>query len=106
MSYHFPNFQQLVDAAIRLEHKRKELGEQKWKAASSGSLGVRLARTSTHRRTSRSALGNQVETLGSSSPNALLSSSSSLLSSFSVVSLGLHAQLSSIVSREIQLAHL
>jgi hypothetical protein len=36
MSYPFPNFQQLVDAAIRLEHKRKELGEQKRKAASSG----------------------------------------------------------------------
>jgi hypothetical protein len=27
MSYPFPNFQQLIDAAIRLEHKRKELGE-------------------------------------------------------------------------------
>jgi hypothetical protein len=39
MSYHFPNFQQLVDAAIRLEHKRKELGEQKRKAASSGQFG-------------------------------------------------------------------
>jgi hypothetical protein len=36
MSYPFPNFQQLVDAAIHLEHKRKELGEQKRKAASSG----------------------------------------------------------------------
>jgi hypothetical protein len=36
MSYPFPNFQQLVDAAIRLEHKCKELGEQKRKAASSG----------------------------------------------------------------------
>jgi hypothetical protein len=36
MSYPFPNFQQLVDAAIRLEHKRKELGEQKRKAVSSG----------------------------------------------------------------------
>jgi hypothetical protein len=36
MSYPFPNFQQLVDAAIRLEHKRKELREQKRKAASSG----------------------------------------------------------------------
>jgi hypothetical protein len=39
MSYPFPNFQQLVDAAIRLEHKRKELGEQKRKAASSGQFG-------------------------------------------------------------------
>jgi hypothetical protein len=36
MSYHFPNFQQLVDAAIRLEHKCKELGEQKRNATSSG----------------------------------------------------------------------
>jgi hypothetical protein len=36
MSYPFPNFQQLVDVAIRLEHKRKELGEQKRKATSSG----------------------------------------------------------------------
>jgi hypothetical protein len=39
MSYLFPNFQQLVDAAIRLEHKRKELGEQKRKVASSGQFG-------------------------------------------------------------------
>jgi hypothetical protein len=39
MSYPFPTFQQLVDAAIRLEHKRKELGEQKWKATSSGQFG-------------------------------------------------------------------
>jgi hypothetical protein len=39
MSYPFPNFQQLVDAAIRLEHKRKELGEQKRKATSSGHFG-------------------------------------------------------------------
>jgi hypothetical protein len=27
MSYPFPKFQPLVDAAIRLEHKRKKLGE-------------------------------------------------------------------------------
>jgi hypothetical protein len=39
MSYPFPNFQQLVDAAIRLEHKRKELGELKRKATSSGQFG-------------------------------------------------------------------
>jgi hypothetical protein len=39
MSYPFPNFQQLVDAAIRLEHKRKERGEQKRKVASSGQFG-------------------------------------------------------------------
>jgi hypothetical protein len=39
MSYPFPNFQQLVDAAIRLEHKRKELGEKKRKATSSGQFG-------------------------------------------------------------------
>jgi hypothetical protein len=39
MSYPFPNFQQLVDVAVRLEHKRKELGEQKRKAASSGQFG-------------------------------------------------------------------
>jgi hypothetical protein len=39
MSYPLPNFQQLVDAAIRLEHKRKELGEQKRKAASSRQFG-------------------------------------------------------------------
>jgi hypothetical protein len=39
ISYPFPNFQQLVDVAIRLENKRKELGEQKRKAASSGQFG-------------------------------------------------------------------
>jgi hypothetical protein len=39
MSYLFPNFQQLVYAAIRLEHKRKELGEQKRNAASSRQFG-------------------------------------------------------------------
>jgi hypothetical protein len=39
MSYPFPDFQQLVHAAIRLEHKRKELGEQKRKATSSGQFG-------------------------------------------------------------------
>jgi hypothetical protein len=39
MSYPFPNFQQLVDAAIHLEHKCKELGEKKRKAASSGQFG-------------------------------------------------------------------
>jgi hypothetical protein len=39
MSYPFPIFQQLVDVAIHLEHKRKELGEQKWKATSSGQFG-------------------------------------------------------------------
>jgi hypothetical protein len=39
MSYPFPNIQQLVDAAIRLEHKHKELGEQKRKATSSGQFG-------------------------------------------------------------------
>jgi hypothetical protein len=38
MSYPFPTFQQLVDAAIRLEHKRKEPGEQKRKATSSGQV--------------------------------------------------------------------
>jgi hypothetical protein len=38
MSYPFPTFQQLVDAAIRLEHKRKELGEQKRKATTVGVL--------------------------------------------------------------------
>jgi hypothetical protein len=106
MSYPFPNFQQLVDAAIRLEHKNKELGEQKRRPPALGSLGVRLARALTHRRTPRSALGDRVETLGSSSPNILLSSSSSLLSSFSILSLRLHAQFPSRVSRELQLAHL
>jgi hypothetical protein len=35
MSHAFPTFQQLVDTAIHLEHKRKELGEQKRKATSS-----------------------------------------------------------------------
>jgi hypothetical protein len=39
MSYPYPNFQQLVDAAICLEHKHKELGEQKRKATSSGQFG-------------------------------------------------------------------
>jgi hypothetical protein len=39
MSYPFPNFQQLVDAAICLEHKCNELGEQNRKAASSGQFG-------------------------------------------------------------------
>jgi hypothetical protein len=71
-----------------------------------GSLGVCLARASIHRRTPRSALGDRVQTLGSSSPNILLSISSSLLSRFSVLSLRLHTQLPSRVSRELQLAHL
>jgi hypothetical protein len=39
MSYTFPTLQQLVDAAIRLEYKRKELGELKRKATSSGQSG-------------------------------------------------------------------
>jgi hypothetical protein len=39
MSYPFPNFQQLVDATIRLEHKRKELEELKRKATSSRQFG-------------------------------------------------------------------
>jgi hypothetical protein len=39
MSYPFPTFQQLVDAAIRLEYKRKELGELKRKATSSRQSG-------------------------------------------------------------------
>jgi hypothetical protein len=39
MAYPFPTFQQLVDAAIRLEHKRKELGEKKRKATSSRQFG-------------------------------------------------------------------
>jgi hypothetical protein len=67
------------------------------------SSGVRLARASTHRRTPRSALEDRVETSGSSSPCVLLSSSSSLLSIFSVLSLRPHVQLPSRVSRELQL---
>jgi hypothetical protein len=106
MSYTFPNFQQLVDVAIRLEHKRKELGEQKRKAASSGQFGSVSRPRFNHRRTPRSALGDRVETLGSSSPHVLLSSSSSLLSSISVLSLRFHAQLPSRVSGGLQLAHL
>jgi hypothetical protein len=39
MSYPLPTFHKLVDATIRLEHKRKELGEQKRKATSSGQFG-------------------------------------------------------------------
>jgi hypothetical protein len=34
MSHAFPTFQSLVDSAIRLEYKRRELGEQKRKATS------------------------------------------------------------------------
>jgi hypothetical protein len=34
MSHTFPMFQSLVDSAIRLEYKRRELGEQKRKATS------------------------------------------------------------------------
>jgi hypothetical protein len=111
MSYPFPTFQQLVDAAIRLEHKHKELREQKRKATSSGQFGS-VSRVSPHRRTPRSALEGLVETLGSSSSSALLSSSStllssssSLLSSFSVLPLRLYAPPSSRVSRELQLVH-
>jgi hypothetical protein len=35
-SHVFPTFQSLVDGAIRLEYKRRELGEQKMKATSQG----------------------------------------------------------------------
>jgi hypothetical protein len=105
MSYPFPTFQQLVDAAIRLEHKCKELGDKKRRPPALGSSGVCLAHASTHHRTPCSALEDQVETSGSSSPSALLSSSSRLLSSFGVLFLRLHAQLPSRVSRELQLVH-
>jgi hypothetical protein len=91
MSYAFPNFQQLVDAAIRLEHKRKELGEQKRKAASSGQFGTVSRPRFNPPPNTPFRFGGPVETLGSSSPNVLLSNSSSLLSSFSVLSLRLHA---------------
>jgi hypothetical protein len=106
MSYPFPNFQQLVDAAIHLEHKRKELGEQKRKAASSGQFGSASRPRFNPPPNTPFHFGDRVEILGSSSPNVLLSSSSSLLSSFSVLSLRLHAQLPSRVSKELQLAHL
>jgi hypothetical protein len=106
MSYPFPNFQQLVDAAIRLEHKHKELGEQKRKAASSGQFGSASRLRFNPLPNTPFCFGDRVESLGSSSPNVLLSSSSSLLSSFSVLSLRLHAQLPSRISRELQLAHL
>jgi hypothetical protein len=39
MSHAFPTFQSLVDSAIRLEYKRRELGEQKRKATSQGQSG-------------------------------------------------------------------
>jgi hypothetical protein len=106
MSYPFPNFQQLVDAAIRLEHKRKELGKQKRKAASSGQFGSATRPRFNPPLNTPFRFGGPVESLDNSSPNALLSSSSSLLSSFSGLSLTLHAQLPSRVSRELQLAHL
>jgi hypothetical protein len=81
-------------------------GSRRGRPQALDSSGVRLARASTHHRTPRSALGDRVETLGSSSPHVLLSSSSSLLSSFSILFLRLHAQLPSRVSRELPLAHL
>jgi hypothetical protein len=70
----------------------KSSGSRRGRPPALDSSGVRLARASTHRRTPRSALGDRVDTLGSSSPHVLLSSSSSLPSSFSVLSLRLHAQ--------------
>jgi hypothetical protein len=39
MSHVFPMFQSLVDSAIHLEYKRRELGEQKRKATSQGQSG-------------------------------------------------------------------
>jgi hypothetical protein len=39
MSHVFPTFQSLVDSAIRLEYKHRELGEQKRKATSHGQSG-------------------------------------------------------------------
>jgi hypothetical protein len=39
MSHVFPTFQSLVDSVIRLEYKRRELGEQKRKATSQGQSG-------------------------------------------------------------------
>jgi hypothetical protein len=39
MSHVFPTFQSLVDTAIRLEYKRRELGEQKGKATNQGQSG-------------------------------------------------------------------
>jgi hypothetical protein len=39
MSHTFPAFQNLVDSAIHLEYKRRELGEQKRKATSYGQSG-------------------------------------------------------------------
>jgi hypothetical protein len=39
MSHVFPTFQGLVDSAIRLEYKRRELGEQKRNATSQGQSG-------------------------------------------------------------------
>jgi hypothetical protein len=39
MSHVFPTFQSLVDSAILLEYKRRELGEQKRKATSQGNSG-------------------------------------------------------------------
>jgi hypothetical protein len=39
MSHTFPMFQSLIDSAIHLEYKRRELGEQKRKATSYGQFG-------------------------------------------------------------------
>jgi hypothetical protein len=39
MSHVFPTLQSLVDSAIRLEYKRREMGEQKRKATSQGQSG-------------------------------------------------------------------
>jgi hypothetical protein len=39
MSHIFPTFQGLVDSVIRLEYKRRELGDQKRKATSYGQFG-------------------------------------------------------------------
>jgi hypothetical protein len=110
MSYHLPIFQQLVDDAIHLEHKRKELGSIRGKPPALDCSGVCLAHASPHRRTPLSALEGLVKLLGSSSSRTLLSSSSaslssssSLLSSFSVLPLRLHAPPSSRVNRELQL---
>jgi hypothetical protein len=99
MSYPFPNFQQLVDAAIRLDTNARSSGSRRGRPPGLDSSGVRLARASTHRRIPCSALGDRVDTSGSSNPHVLLRSSSSLLSSFSVLFLRLHAQLPSRVSR-------
>jgi hypothetical protein len=77
-SHTFPDFATLLNKAIGLENKRRELGEQKRKFQSQGQYSSILAHATAFHRTHSSALEDKVESIlktcscsaHSSSPNA------------------------------------